>query len=498
MQKEKVIYKTEKDLEAALKGKSDEEKKSLLKTLYQDKDHQKLRKFIVKEFVNVVRKSPVESYEIVYDSLTEGLEPIYYWILDFMRDSSPGGLGLDVFKGPENFDASVTSGYFGEIGQRASLMQQKAGEYLGAINQVIKSILNLLYDLREFNLRIEMYDQLKLQDPKKVEKGRYSLKALWMDTVDSRKGRGSINFLAQDPQFYTLRDAFFYVDDSVAAKKVELVELNDRVKRILKIKLEDFEEWVKDSERELRKRTNVEKAYLKSQVGSLKLYAGWVKPYLKAAQKLKMKEFDTPDIVNSFSNIEIQLSVLGQKEIKLNPASVHESFKDIELKRKFYAVVEVEMDFRGVPSAVTTQGGRQYVHGGRADIKFKAYALDGLELEMLRKRELYEDMDLVDEWVDVSLKEVQAELDSYDQDIVKEEPKQQAPKAPMIDWPFKGTIQGAKQLFGPLVSSFSFLKREMPVELIEADLANTTKEQAQRTVTILYTLYKKSHGMIAL
>src|SRR3989338_8612466 len=373
MKQEKVIL-TEKEIDAKLEEFKDLNKeKKFLRDLYLDGDYKKQKKHIVKEYTDRLLKKPVNEYELIYDSLSEGLEPIYYWVLDFMRDSHPGGLGLEVFKGPEQFEASVTSGYFGEIGQRLSLMQQKGGEYLGAINQVIKSILNLLYDLKEFDIRIDLYNKLK--EEKEKQGAVYSLKAVWMDTVDTKKGRGSINLLAQDLQFATLRDAFFYIED---IKKIDKLDLNDRVKRLLKIKLEEFDHWLLKSELEVRKRYNVERAYLKSQIGSLKLYAGWAKPYLRAAQKLKMKEFNIPDIVNSFSNIEIELSIVGKKEIK--PAQVNESYRHIELKTQYFQVIETTMKFRGVPSAITIpQGGRQYVHGGRAHLFFKAFAVDNVE-----------------------------------------------------------------------------------------------------------------------
>ncbi|MFA4886888.1 MAG: hypothetical protein WC595_01620, partial [Candidatus Nanoarchaeia archaeon] len=398
MKQEKVIL-TKEEIDTTLKefkGTPDDilkAQKKFLRGLFLDDDYKKQKKHIVKEYTDRLLKKPVNEYELIYDSLSEGLEPIYYWVLDFMRDSSPGGLGLDVFKGPEQFEASVTSGYFGEIGQRLSLMQQKGGEYLGAINQVIKSILNLLYDLKEFDIRIDLYDKLK--NPKEKQGAVYSLKAVWMDTVDTKKGRGSINLLAQDLQFSTLRDAFFYIED---INKIDKLDLNDRVKRLLKIKLEEFDHWMNKSELEVRKRYNVERAYLKSQIGSLKLYAGWAKPYLRAAQKLKMKEFNIPDIVNSFSNIEIDISIVGKKEVK--PASIHESYRHVKLDMEYFQVIETTMKFRGVPSAVTIpQGGRQYVHGGRAHIYFKAYAFDKIEWNALSARELYEDIALVDEFV---------------------------------------------------------------------------------------------------
>ena len=79
--------------------------------------------------------------------------------------------------------------------------------------------------------------------------------------------------------------------------------------------------WKDASEREVRKRYSIEKAYLKSQLGSLRLYASWVKPYIKTAAKLKMKEFKSPDVIESFSNMQTELNLYGFKEI--NPAKLH-------------------------------------------------------------------------------------------------------------------------------------------------------------------------------
>jgi len=92
----------------------------------------------------------------------------------------------------------------------------------------------------------------------------------------------------------------------------------------------------------------LERIYLKSQVGSLKLYANWVKPYLIASQKLKTKgsepkDFKNPNIVNSFSNMEMEIRLYGKREVK--PDAVHESLKDVKLDRKYFAVIEIITDF---------------------------------------------------------------------------------------------------------------------------------------------------------
>ncbi len=475
------------------------EPKEFLKDLVADDDYKDIKKELQKELAIIISKKPAISYNIVYDSLSEGLEPIYFWVLDFMRESAPGGLKLDVWKGPEEFEASVSSGYFGEIGQRASLMQQKAMEYLGAVNNVIKSVLNLIYDLKEFEIRLGPYNKLNSKEESEESKrsALHSLKGIWMDQVDARKGRGSINLLVQDLQFVTLRDAFFYVKDGEEMEKKKL-DLNERVKNILKRKLEEFNEWQIYSEKEIRKRYEVEKSYLKSQAATLKLYVNWLKPYLIAAQKLQMKSaqaksLTNPNIVNSFSNIEIELKLYGKREIQ--PSAVHKSFEGLELDRKYYALIEVAMNFRSVPSAVSGQGGRHYVHGGRTEITINAFGVDSLELEAVESRELYEDLELIDSYIGTTLTQIHEDIEKFTKDQPKEE-KKETKQRKKIKMPFGSVIKGFREIYSPIKETFGIKKKKGP-SFIYKDLEDTTKKQAESTAFILYNVYKKTHGMIA-
>src|SRR3989344_1670589 len=484
------------EIKKQLKNKN--EPKEFLKDLIEYEDYKEIKKDIQKELYSLITKKPAVSYNLVYDSLSEGLEPIYFWLLDFMRESAPGGLKLDVWKGPEEFEASVSSGYFGEIGQRASLMQQKAMEYLGAINNVIKSVLNLIYDLKEFEIRLGPYNKLSSKEESGENKraALHSLKGIWMDQVDARKGRGSINLLVQDLQFVTLRDAFFYAKD---AKQIDSIDLNERVKNILRRKIEEFNEWLVYSEKEIRKRYEVERAYLKSQAATLKLYVNWLKPYFIAAQKLKMKSaqaksLTNPNIVNSFSNMEIEIKLYGKREIP--PSAVHKSFEGIEIGRKYYALIEVVMNFRSVPSAISGQGGRHYVHGGRTEITINAFGVDSLELEAVESAELYEDLELIDSYIGTTLAQIQEDIERFTKDQPKEEKKEVKHKK-KFSMPFGDVIKGFKEIYDPIKETFG-IKKKMGPSFMYKDLEETTKKEAKSTAFILYNVYKKTHGMIAI
>ena len=372
------------------------------------------------------RKMPIANIEhnLVYDSPSETLEPIYFFILDMM-----GKMQLSIKKITDNFASSPGSGHFSELGIKKTQMQEQASKILGTINGVLRSILNLIYDLKEFKIRLSHYDTANSKDRAKSEAGILALKQIWMDKVDVQRGQGSINALsAGNLQFVTLRDAFVVAN---SPEEVDKMDLNDRVKRILKPRVQEFFEWKKRSEQELKKRFEIEKTYLKSQVDALKLQARWAKPYLKAAEKLAQNEklADEAALVTAFNTILLQLTLIGSKEVKVESRTTYsryggltlpEEFKRKKL-RKYYSVVLVDFNFIGIPSKV----GQHYVFGGKADVKFKSYALNEEELALLNSKLSESDLDLalrlVEGMTDESLSQLKIDIDEFMEDKEKKE-----------------------------------------------------------------------------
>jgi hypothetical protein len=492
MKQEKEVKALKEIKEELSKKEKDSDIIGYLKPFIADKAYSNIRKELLKDYVPALLKKPKSEYMLTYEAMGEGVEPVYFWILDFMADSPPGGLGLDVAKSREEFEASLSSGYFGEMGQRATLMQKQAAEYLGAINQVIKSIIQLIYDLKEFELRIAMYDGIKSENSE-IKKGAvYSLKGVWMDQVDMRKGKGSINMMAQDLNFVTLRDAFFHVNSH---EEIGKLDLNVRVRNVLTKKWEEYDKWVELSGKEIKNRYNIERAYLKSQIGTLKLYAAWVKPYLLAAQKLKMHDFKSPNIVNAFSNMEMKLGIRGKKEIK--PEAVHASFAKSPIKTKFYYLIDVQLHFRTIPSAVEGRGGRHYLHGGKTEIVFKGYSFDDIDIKAIDDQELYDDIELVEEWVGSSLKVIEEEAMHFYEDKKEEEEEKKQKKEKFFagyDNPFKGIFSGFGEIFRPMRD---VIKSTPPEQLISADIKKTADKKAEETCELIYNTYKKVHGMLS-
>ncbi|MCA9487603.1 MAG: hypothetical protein KC516_01430 [Nanoarchaeota archaeon] len=440
---------------------------------------------------------PEAQHVLGYDSGSETLEPIYFFILDLMND-----FGLSPQKLVDNFSSSPGSGHFSELGGKKSAMQQQGSKLLMDINTVLRSILNIIYDLREFKIRLESYDDLKI--PAKKDAAILSLKQLWMDKVDIEKGNSSIKAMALGQAgFATLIDAFLVAKTT---KDVEKIDLNQRVKRILIPRINDFNAWLGQSESELRKRYEIERTYLRSQVNSLKLYSRWARPYLKAAQELEMKDQGrNPEMVKVFNTLLLELTLLGKRNLDIKGLSIEESFpKEFSkekflnnLKRNYHSCILVDFSYRGIPNKV--QGTQHYSFGGKAQVTFKAYALNDDEIKMLEKK-LGEDdvesaLNLIDGITQESLDQLKEDLDYFLGD--EEEAKEERPKDKSN--PFLA-------LFGfynekPKKETPKEKKEEKPFQVSPDNWYEKTffraksAEDARETMFSIFDVYKKAHGM---
>jgi len=444
------------------------------------------------------------NHNLMYDSPSEGLEPVYFFILDLMNS-----FGLKPEKLVDNFSSTPGSGHFGEMGQRAGIMQQQGSKLMGDINTVLRSVLNLIYDLRDFRIRLDSYKGLYSDDRDTREAARLSLKQIWLDKVDIQKGNSSVKAMALGQAgFVTLLDAFLASKDE---KDVEKLDLNMRVKRILLPRIKEFNDWIEQSERELKKRYEIEKTYLKSQVSSLKIYSRWAKPYLKAAMELEQKDQSrTADFVKVFDTMILELTLLGKS--KIDPAGLalegefprdfaKEKFKR-KFKRDYYACILVDFRFRGIPQRV--QQGGHFSFGGRAEISFKAYALNEDEIVKLNKElessDIGDVLSLVEGTTTESLDQLKEDIDFY----LNEEPEDngtgEANKKP------KDTSNPFLALLGVYnekpKKSEKKSDKEKNLENIEKDnwyekefFRKAASADAIDKAFSLFDLYKKAHGM---
>jgi hypothetical protein len=439
---------------------------------------------------------PEAVHTLVYDSSSETLEPIYFFILDLMND-----LGLAPQKLIDNFSSTPGSGYSGEMGQRATIMQGNASKIMGDVNTVLRSVLNIVYDLKEFKMRLQSYDGLKSKKKEEQDAAILSLKQIWMDKVDIAKGNSGLKAMAfGQGGFQTLIDAFLAAKD---AKDVDKIDLNDRIKRLLKPRLLEFNIWLSESEKELRKRYELEKTYLRSQVNSLKLYSRWARPYLKTASELEQKErFREPALVKSFDTIILELTLLGKNKFDIaDAASKGEVPADFSkpqflktVKRNYYTCILVDFTFRGIPQRTGQQS--HYTFGGKAEVTFKAYVLNDDELnkfeEEFSKSEVNDVLTLIEGATTESLGQLQGDINEF----LEEKPKEEK-KSSEGSNPFMALIGGYEKK-----SEAPKNKPEQKEIVVQPDswiekthFRPLVAEAAKTKVFDIFDIYKKSHGM---
>lgn len=441
------------------------------------------------------------THTIVYDSSSEIIEPLYFFVLDLMND-----FGLKPEKLIDNFSSTPGGAHFSEIGMKATRMQEEASKMLGTVNTVLRSVLNLVYDLKEFKMRLHYYDDLKSDSKETKQAATLALKQIWMDRVDIQKGNSSIKAMALGQAgFQTLLDAFLYVKDE---KQVNDIDLNDRVKRILQQRILEFNIWLEQSEKELRKRYEIEKTYLKSQVNSLKLYSRWIKPYLKNAQILEMADRGrNPNAVNMFNTLILELTLLGKSKIDIKDAAIAgdlpKDFHKLKTKRDYYSCILVDFVFRAVP--------RQGTFTGKTEITFRGYALNQDEIDKLNKEleksDIADALSLIEGSTTESLDQLKDEIEEFLKEPTKEEKQEQMKKDKTKDEsnPFLALIgyYDKKDKTKNKENKKDSKEKDEDKEIKKDDwieknhIRKLAAEGAADKAFTLFDIYKKAHGMVS-
>ncbi len=451
-----------------------------------------------------VKKSGKEKgieHTLIYDAFGEGLEPSYYWVLEFMRTD----LGLDVEKTADYFAAAEASSYYGELSMRRAGLEKRVGEIMLTLNAIVKSIINLLWDLKEFDMRLDSYKKFKKGAAKEKEEADQALKAVWLTDVDVKKGRAAINVLTNDLNFVTLRDAFMV---ATSPSDVDKMDLNDRVKRVLKPRIAEYLNWVELSGKELEMRRKVELAYLKSQVSALKLQTHWVKPYLIAINKLRppVEVAEPEEIVTAFDVARIYISLLGTKEVAElpRPGTYPIKVKPTRDEDKVFQCVIAEFIFRSSPAGIVERG--HYTQRGKVKMIFKPYVFTKAQLDKLKALEEDEILQFAEGVTKESLDAMHEDLKKYLEE--KPEAKKEEFEIPlfkpikdivsgMIE-PFKGIAEGIKFLTAP--SKKAGGKAEKKPSALEKHqlerLKEAAKEKAEKACWNVFEKYKKTYKMI--
>jgi Ni,Fe-hydrogenase maturation factor len=438
-------------------------------------------------------QSPTEQHTIIYDSLSSQLEPVYFWILDFMN-----GLFKDVEKVIDNFTSSTGSSHFSEMGQRADLMRKEAMNMMGGMVQIIKTILNLVYDLKEMKLILKTYEDRRSKNSNISTSAELSLKQRWMDVVDFQKrGSSSLKHLVAQMDYVLIIDAFMAVNNLEDVKKLDV---NERVRKILYQRVKDYQDWLTESEKQLKVRYQIEIKYLRNQVNSVKLYSRWLKPYLKSMSQLERRANPTAALVTAFNTTLLELTLIGKSEYKpeddVKEDILPKVFERVKV-RKYLPIVIVEFKFRGVPQKV----GQGYSYGGRTEMTFTSYALNEDELKVLKeeieKDDLGDLMELIEGTTTESLEALQEDIDEFLKEAGEKEQKKREKK------------ERREQDVNPFTALFEFLIPAKKEKKEEADLSKGIKPDnsyekiirsqaivsARKKCFTVFDVYKKAHSM---
>lgn len=476
----------------------------------------------------VGEKHKLFEVKLTYDNPNIVLENYYFWLIDFVKY----GLKLKIDKISDTFGASPGSSFLGEMSSRMMNLLNQARSLGALINDIVKAILSIIYEIKYIKQRLKLYDEYKkIKDPKASDKEKsrahaalMSLKSIWIEKVDSQRGQASLSSLARSFKTTTVMDVFFActypedVDDLVRRKVI-----NERVARVVKPRLMEFWKWLEESEKELRSRYKLLVSYLKHEINSLFTYFEFARPLLRFARKLLMKEYSSPDVVSIFETAILELLLLIEgKEKEFNIIE-----KGEKKKKKYYPVIEIKLYFRIYPMGQRVGGSSVYTHIGKLDLEFYAYVLNEDELKDLRKKELERDLlyiegmtkDTIENLLDDILKIFEDYEKETGKDIWKglewlkefkkekkeekkeekdkEEKKKKILENPLFDlvYAFIDIIKAIKDIFP---------KKREKVEGEEGEVVKEEKEEFDKfkrdTVDLcwkIYTTFKKNYGLLS-
>ncbi|MFA5796600.1 MAG: hypothetical protein WC916_01010 [Candidatus Woesearchaeota archaeon] len=345
---------------------------------------------------------PDKRLRLIYEAFSLSMEETYFWILNQLQYdlSFPR-----VEKITDIFSASENSSFFGQASQRLSIQQDKIQTFLATTGKMVKDLFALVRELRIIDERLEAHNAWK----QKNKAADVTLKEIFINFVENQGGQmktSSVYGLAQSLGYTTLPDFFFstkaYNKDEVDSV-VDALATNDRLKNVLRRKLFEFTVWADQIEKELRNRRKFNLHYLRQHWAIIKMYMGWLKPYLRNVKRLSMneKQILSPEIVSAFETAALEIELLAYDHTTFPAKCVLVTFKYFVKPSLSYQ--QPESYQRGA------------IHVGKVDIVMRSYGWDEEEINTYKKYREKEELELLGV-IDASLK---AAMDALSEDLEK-------------------------------------------------------------------------------
>ncbi len=438
--------------------------------------------------------SPAFRERIVVENLGGSAEAAYFWIVDHLKYD--WGY-TDFLKITDVYAASEQSAFFGVSEQRLSAQQEKAATYLRGISEMVKALFQIVRELRIIDERMAYYID-SYSNKANAQSSEITLKGIWIDQVEGGvKNAASVYGLAQSVGFSILPDLFFRItvrDPVNIDIVVNKLEFNEKVKEVLRRKLRQFGEWKKRTYDELNTRRRFIIKYLRQHYETIKLYMGWIKPYLRNIKRLQLdqKKLESADIIAAFEGSMIEIEVLARKD---DPAY-----------QKFYPCILIHFKYRTKPQMSFVGEGYQRgpLHVGIFDMTLRGYIWTKDHIENYRRMRDEEDlqlMGLINESVKEAMDSLGDELKHY---LMEGGESFEAPKKPVsipkptFADPFIAVFQGVFDIVGSF--GISGKKDEKPKEKFDKIKMSDEIEKARKAlkgeIYQTYKNYKKMHGML--
>src|SRR3989344_7562204 len=488
---------------------------------YADNEQEETQIFPKEAFHSSGYPEPVYRHRLIFESANQFVEGHYFWILDHLRHD---WFFTDFHRITDIFAASEQSAFFGVSEQRLGLQQDKASGFLRGISEMVKALFQIIRELRIIDERLQYYDDTYKTRPN-AQSSEITLKGIWVDQVEGGvKNAASVYGLSQTVGFTVLPDLFFRVraDDiglhDVAARDfdeatrrvVDSVDLaikklegfNEKVKEVLSRKLVQYYMWKLRTYKELKTRRRFTIKYLRQHYDTIKLYMGWIKPYLRNIQRLqtaeKLVRKDMADLIVAFEGALVEIEVL--------------TYKDTGSKYK--PVILVHMYYRTRPALSYIQEGYQLgpMHTGKFDLILRSYVWTEEQIKNYINMKDEEDMQLlssINESIKAAMDSLGEEFKAYLREggeIVEEEKKREEKPSELAETlkgalePFTSVLSGVKEIVSPLAEGVPRFRKKGGAkkgdDVKDSLEIAALKSELRRAAYQTYKNYKKMHGMM--
>ncbi len=422
------------------------------------------------------------------------LEEPYFWLLDYFKDGFP-----IIEKIEDSFAAAENSAFFGVTQQRLGAQQDRVSQFLATMGKMIKELFQMVRELRIIDERLDYYNATAAELNKPIavrsKTAEITLKGIFVDLVQGGgKSAASVYGMARELEFVTLPDLFFdapaFKDDKELNQHIESLRpnFNKNVLRVLQRHLGQFMEWKKRTHQEHKNRKVFQLKYLQQHFDIIKMYLNWVKPYLRHARALTMKEksLTSAELVSAFEGSLLDIEIMARRQIG-----------------KANSCVLVTFNYRTRAELKVQQEGYQRgpVHIGRMVVTFRAYSWTNEQLQnykALKQKELFELLGDISTSVQAAMEALGDELFRYLEEAKgtkveeKKEGKKGAPKT--LTEKFFGdfyTSASKKGKKGPSGKELRLLHEKIKEDLEKAE------GPAVFHAFNAFHLFKKAHRMAA-